>query len=525
MENRGQIESLVLSSLLQDMSLIADFPLSNKDFTFDRTKFFFGLIKELSTKYKELDEVTVLSYVGASPTLRDTYLANGGWESIKKIKELGNVKNYEKYIDDLEKSNLINRLKLKGFNIDQEIEIDNVKVKPIELFPSMNASQVHDFYEMLLADVGVNSLGDDMVLEDLYYTDEEIYKIDNQIEDNSKQFAVTLRWNDDDGKERYLQSFKVLNSLINGISHSNGVHVFAGHSGVGKTTITINIIMGLIEDGAKVLITSNEQQSKYFKEMLISIIARNVFKSYTITRKKIARGDFTPEEREIFIKANEFAKEKYKDKLKFIAMNEFKVDKIKKIAKKLCLSEGYDTLVLDTFKPEDASGTNTVGKMSENARQLDSFGKQMKMRIILPAQCATYSEGKTSYMTSAVLSHSKQIKEVAHTILLARKIIPEELDPKKEKYFLKPYKWQENKDTGKAEKVELEIIDSGTSEGRLKKFSHNCIDIQKHYILVFLDKNRAGKDQVVLLLEMDGETGMVSERATVANVYKGQLTY
>lgn len=37
LENRGNIESLVISVLLQDISIIADYPLSENDFTFPKT--------------------------------------------------------------------------------------------------------------------------------------------------------------------------------------------------------------------------------------------------------------------------------------------------------------------------------------------------------------------------------------------------------------------------------------------------------------------------------------------------------
>ena len=65
MNNRGEIESLVISALFQDLSLIADVSLTDKDFIFPKTKFFFNLVKELSKKYKEIDEVTLGVYVSS----------------------------------------------------------------------------------------------------------------------------------------------------------------------------------------------------------------------------------------------------------------------------------------------------------------------------------------------------------------------------------------------------------------------------------------------------------------------------
>lgn len=525
LQNRGDIEGLVISCLLQDMSLIADIPLTDKDFKFPKNKFFFSLVRELSKRYKEIDEVTTAAFVGTSPSLKESYKKNGGWESIQNAIRLGNVKNFDKYTDDLEKSNLLFRLEERGFNIEKEINVEGNLVKPIDLFPSMTANQVYNFYEMLLADTSINSLGDEIVLEDLHFTDKEIYNLNNQILDNSASYGITLRWKDDDGVERYIPSFKMLDSKTNGYSHSNGVHIIGGHSGTGKTTIITNIAMGLVESGCKCLIVSNEQQSLYFKSILLVYVCHQVYKCYSIDRQKIAKCDLTEEEKSVFMKANEFIKNKYKDNLKFISVNEFNVEKICKVAKKLNLAEEYDTLILDTFKPEQANSGNSHGEMNENARELDKFGRQMGMRVILPSQCRTSNEGKVSYMTSAELASSKQIKEVAASIILVRKVIDDELDPSKERLFLKPYKWGVNRSTGRAEKKYLDIIDSSKSEDKSREFDNNVIDRNKHHILVFLNKNRSGEDDLVWIYEIDGRSGKVSEKANCDHVYRGQLSY
>ncbi|HGM3507380.1 TPA: DnaB-like helicase C-terminal domain-containing protein [Clostridioides difficile] len=528
LENRGNIESLVISVLLQDISIIADYPLSENDFTFPKTKFFYNLIRELSTKYKEIDEVTVSAFVGMSPSLNESYEKYGGWESIQKVRDLGNIHNQKKYIDDLEKSNLIIRLESKGFNIDKEVEVEGVKAKPIDLFPSMTASQVHDFYEMLLADSSINLVGNDVVIEDLHYTSEEILKKKNNEDDNSASFAIALRWQTDTGEERYVQGMPMLSNIIDGVGHSNGIYFIAGHSGTGKTTFTLNMAMGLVESDCKVLIISNEQQSEYYKQILITYISNAIFNCHTMTRRKVKNFDFTIEEEKTFYLANKFIEEKYSipGKLKFISMYDFNTEKIKKIAKKLSLSEGYDTLILDTFKAEDASSGNSTGEMNEAARDFDKFGKQMRMRIIFPIQLATYTEGKVSYLTAACISNAKQIKEVGHTITLMRKIIPDELNPEKDRYFLKPYRWKKGRLEGKLQKSYLEIIDSSTKEGKEREFDKNCIDIRKKHILLFVNKTRSGDDDnKILLYEMDGRSGRFIEKAYCDNVFVGQLTY
>ena len=49
---------------------------------------------------------------------------------------------------------------------------------------------------------------------------------------------------------------------------------------------------------------------------------------------------------------------------------------------------------------------------------LNKFGRQNNMRIILPVQTRTSDEGVISYLTATSLSGSKQIKEVANSLIL-----------------------------------------------------------------------------------------------------------
>ena len=129
------------------------------------------------------------------------------------------------------------------------------------------------------------------------------------------------------------------------------------------------------------------------------------------------------------------------------------------------------------------------------------------MKIIAPVQLTTNSEGKTSYLTSAVLASSKQIKEVANVILLMRKVIPEELD-KESRMYMKPYRLMKDFETGKWSKSYLEDLDP-----------------TKDYRLIFIDKNREGEDSKVLLYEFSGRSGTFTEIGMTDNVFKGQLSY
>lgn len=506
MNNRGEIESLVISALFQDLSLIADVSLTDKDFIFPKTKFFFNLVKELSKKYKEIDEVTLGVYVSSSPSLKDSYDKHGGWESVSKVTSIGSVYNFNQYVDELEKSNLLLSLENRGFNIDKEIEFNGRLIRPIDKFPSMTAAQVYDFYEMLLADSSVsNTLTDDIKIENLIFSDEEIEKKKTGGTVGTS-YSVAVSW-EENGEERYITACPSLSNLTNGVTKRNGVFTIGGTSGIGKSTWSLtSLLLPLVHNGSKVIIFSNEQTSDVFKDMLLSYITKNVFKCYTITRKKIKNWELTEEEEKVTQEARKFIEDRFMNNIKFISMPDFSIEKILKISKKLILSEGFDTIFIDTFKSEQNSD-DSVKEMVMSMRDLDSFGKKMDVAVVVTMQIATYAENKTAYLSAAELSGSKQTKETMNVLLLFRRVANDlELDPKNKKFYLQPYKYKVDALSGELKREELEL------------------NPNKKYLLCFLNKNREGQDGNILIYSFDGHSSRFVEEGYAGHVSRSQLS-
>lgn len=537
MDNEVMVESLVISCMFQDLSLVDEFPLESKYFENPKCKFFFELAEGLSKGYKELNEVTVSTFVAQTKDLENRYEEFNGWDSIVKVRSLAEISNFDKHIDDLYKLNLIRDLKAKGFNVNKKIEVEGIEVRPKDLFPEMTCQQVYEFYEMLLANSSINTSGNDMEVEDLYYTDEEIEKIESGEDNTSISYDITLKWTDENGNERYKRNFKNLNNLTDGISYDNGFTLLCSASGGGKSTTAFQMALGMVESGCKTLFISNEQSSKYFKNILISYIATNVFNCPSITRRKVKHMDFTDEERKVFRKANEFAKEHYEGKLKFISVIDFNIDRILKIVKKWRLTYGFQGCIIETFKSSNAEENNTVGELVEGSRKIDKFAKKYQVRFIIPMQLKTSTNMKVSYLTSSEISSSKQVVETCGTILLFRKILPDELDETNSKLFLKPFRWVLDEATGKYKKKYLKVIDTKAEDTTVKRrrrgITNEDRNEDKEYIdkngsfrLIFVDKCReGGDDRKILLLRLDGSHGDIHEVCWVDNVYTGQLAY
>jgi hypothetical protein len=274
-----------------------------------------------------------------------------------------------------------------------------------------------------------------------------------------------------------------------------------------------------------IIIISNEQQSLYYKNLLMSIICQVVFKQYSLTRKKVTRNQFTDEEKKVLIQANNFIAEKFDNKIRFLSVPTFNSENICAIIKREKLKNNVGMVVLDTFKFEGNNGggsSNIAIELVETSRAIDHIATEYKVGVIMPVQLLV-SQDKVSYLTSSALSNSKQIKEVANSVLLMRKVKSFELDKENTKYFLKPYRWE--KGSKGYIKKEMTIIDSSknlTDKG--KRFDRNVIDKSQQHILLRIDKSRNGESDIMILLEMDGASGVLREKAYVGYIYNGMLS-
>ena len=522
-EKKEQAERMLISCLLQDLSL--ETPLLESDFSTPKNKFYFKLITELAPRYKEINGFTVLNYLQISEEMTENFNDFGGVKEFDKIKSMANVSDFNSYLDELVKFKLVEELSEKlGIDINKEVVVGGKKVIPANIITGMNSSQTLDFFDMQLSSINVASLNNDMIAESLYYTEDEISKMESGELEETSYFDYTLLWEDEKGEKRFDRNLPLLNRSLDGYTCGNGVHYLGGFSGTGKSTILINIILGLITtSNEKVILVSNEQRSSYFKRILVSYIAQSVFKCYTLDRTKIKHFNFTDEEKKAFYLANEFVKENFTDSLKFYSVSEFNIDKILREVKRLHLAEGYSVLCLETFKSQSALD-NSVADMVDSSRKLDIFEKEVGMKVILPVQLMTSLEGKVSYLNSSMISNSKQIKEVANSIVLVRKVNERELDPE-DKAFLNPYVWKTNKD-GKLVKKYLTIVDGQERPKRKLKGDEMekdyTLDKRKKYLLCFIDKSRESDDNSkVILMEMVGRIGKVRDVCYVDNVYTG----
>lgn len=520
MQDRIMCESLILSCIYQDLTYVTE--LEEEFFSDDKTVFYFVLAREMSKSIKKVDMISVNSWCGANG-LTEVFNSYGGYESIKNLIELhGNLENFDSYIDDLRKHILIEGYTELGIDLNREYEVKGEKFVPMEVLPFMNSIQFGSTIQSIFLDMGAKVIESNDKFESLHFTEEEIEKKKTGELEHTSQFDITVTYQEN-GEDRYIQSFRMLNDEVNGVCRKNGVFFLGASSGSGKTTVSLSIILGLIESGEKVLLTSNEQTSNYFKDLLSAYICINVFKCRSITRKKISKWTLNEEEKKVFYQANEFIKDKYEGKLTFWGVSEFNIDKIESKMKKLKMTEGYRYMVLDTFKADLSAGTNVTNEYVELSRELDSFGRKHDIGIICPIQLLS-STDKLSYLTASQITNGKQIKEVASKIILFRKCRNQiELNEENKQFFLKPFLWQKNELTGAYEKRYLKMIDSTKPDEKKYEYDRFCVDVSKRFLVFIIDKNRSGADSIVYLYQFDANSGKLIEKGLCDHISYGVL--
>lgn len=519
-ENRGEIETFVIGTLLCDLSLYMECKLKESDFIIDKCKFFFSLGKTMSKNYAELDELSVSNFLSKDSSLKKQYNEYGGWETVKKVMTYGNPANINGYVDDLFKNNfLIKRGKKEIFT--KTIESGGMEINPWkDLFQDMTCREVEEFFMGDLAKDAVAVINSSVKSESMIIGKEKRAKLkeginkgtpyDIMFEYTEKEVGIS-----NDETPRYIYANPMFSKHTNGIGNGGGTTVIAGYSGLGKSTFTyLNMLLPMVYRGEPCALFSNEQQVDYFQAMTYSFISANVFKYYKLTRSKIENGDFNEFEEELMDKIDQFLERRnFSEMLYFFPLEEFNIDEIIRISKGLISHEGATCFLIDTFKPEDSSTDNYTGSMLECVKKLDGFGNKYSVKVICTMQLTAGSEMQQAYLRANLLAECKSVKTVCDLLFLMRDVVNDlELDPNNKKYYLQPYRLVRKKRTI-----------AGESEWKEEEIKLSERDREFEYRLFFLDKSRRGKRDLIMLMRFNSLTGRFEEVGLCKRVHRGTL--
>ncbi|ATF13560.1 DNA helicase [Brevibacillus brevis X23] len=459
-QNREMIEANFIFCLWKNPDLYADYEKevrADRDLLTEDGRFYFSLGYEMyKLGYKSFDDASIYSYVEDKETLKNGFERRGGYRTVDEIKRILNEENVDRYYDELVKNNMLLKLTDKGFNVITELD----------KFKKMTSVQLYNYFEYQLDNIFL-SRGAGVKIEDLDIDDDFI---------NSCNAGEEMGLS-------YASACPLLNFHTLGL-HKSNVKIFAGFSGIGKTSFCINsYILPILDQGESVVIIANEMNKKAWQHILMATILSHKLEYFGLPRKKQKMGNMNDEQLQKMKEAKEYYNKHYKGRLKFAKIYDYSIEDVKKIIRKMA-KQGFGYALYDTFKAEDAASTTVTGELIEASKQLLQVAEKENVGIIITMQLAIYMEN-TRYLTASCLSNAKGVKEVVSELVLTRSVWDDEMP--NEKYDIKPYRFKKDSN-GKFTKIKEEIL----------------LNPEKKYRLIFLDKTRNDEGENVLLYQFDG---------------------
>lgn len=451
--------------------------------------------------YSVFDEVTVLT--GISENIRDEFVERGGYEPLRNLVDVIDNRNADVYLDNLYRENIILNLHKRGFNLMEPVREGDKEVIPYKLFRKMDSESVLDWYEIYLSRLTIGSTSKVLDEADIDFDDEYFNRMDS-----GEEAGIPIDFAGDDINLEQMRCLPFISDQLGGY-YDGTFNILAGHSSVGKSNLYVTIAMALLHYDRKILIISNEQRIKQFKDNFLVWVLYKYFRYYSVTRKKIRKGALTDEDKKMRQKAQEFWREKYKGRVKFIAISDADMRLVKKKIREYVLGFGYDTVIYDTMKIDFTESTTdqTWVQLIKDSREFDKIAKKYNILMLCSLQLAMNTKGKL-FMDGSELSMSKQIIEILESMLMLRSMYSEELTKDNKKYYCNPFRLKKVGDKWVEEEYEP--------------------DPTRVYKGLFIGKSRNGANSndtgIAYLLEYDGNHGIFKEVAQMRpkNVWIGR---
>lgn len=502
LDKRKECEGNVIACLFADPTLVEEFTLPENYFLTSDGRFYLFMVKELVAKgIINIDEVSIRTTLPED--MIEGFKDRGGYKTIQHLQRVIRLENWQAYYEEFTKKNLLNRLYLDGYNLEKPVKVNGQMVIPYKLFEHMNCDQITDFYDTQLASYQIGEQS--MITEegDLCFGDKWLERLDKGESIVREGSAYDVIGYDDDLAP--VGSFGYLNERTLGFHHGK-LACIGAFSGTGKTTIMVNMVMGLVNSGEKVLIISNEDSMEDMQTRIVCIIASKIFHYQGITRDSFKRNSFTERDKEILKKVWKRFDEDYGKNIFFVGTSETSPKFFRRKIKEYKLRYGCSAFWIDTLKlaEKDFKSERTDLALVMNSRELANLAKKYDMIGICSLQLAERHKGVLS-VSSVQIGTAKQVKEIMQQLILIRQMYPpEELDPSKKKTYCHPFRLEER--NGKI--IEVEVHPRP----------------EQSYLVVAIDKNRDGtctpNDGISYLYQFNGKYSTFDEVCMVRTPQK-----
>ncbi|MGL5962672.1 MAG: hypothetical protein ACRCZ0_12090 [Cetobacterium sp.] len=274
-----------------------------------------------------------------------------------------------------------------------------------------------------------------------------------------------------------LSQFYLLNRITKGFVR--GTTGLGGMTGSGKTSFMYSVfVMSVLENSkSKVCIFCNEQTAKVFTIGMVFAFLSQVFNrdremyskvggQIKLSRDKYISNSFDDSEIKRFVYAIKQFRSRYKGRITHSYFEDMTPNSLRREIRKKVRS-GHKYFFYDTFKDPDED----YAKLMKLATVFDQQTKKYPIHAFCSLQLSDESLG-TKYLTHKCLASARGTKRVMDTLYLMRKLDTEEL-------------------------ATLTVHKLGHPEQTIP------INLQgKNYYAIFIDKNRNGTTDVVILFEI-----------------------
>ena len=454
-------EASIVSMIYKNPDLLRETNLTINDFHNNCWRVYFAIAFDMIVNEKKatLSEVDIGLYLEKHSKLADKYYNEyGGFQTIENAGAYIKEENFDSYVRDLRKWNVVAKLVKHGFPCDKQ---------RLSEICDMSAEELYDEYTVYLNDIFAN--------------------IDNNIKsyngfDGMKDLIDEL----DAGKNVGIPfaNCDILNRETGGMLGGNIIG-FGASSGVGKSTLSINYVFpSMIKNNLRAVFVINEEDQNKFKKEALVWYCSNIAK-HPIPKRVLRDGNFDKETKETLYKAAEwFESQKENHNITIIPLEQYTAKTVIKLIKKYTKMNA-DVIVLDTLKESyDSRDKESWKSLMTDCVDFYDCIKHTNTCMIITYQLV---KNKSKYLTNADIGISKGILDIFSLNIFFRRPLQTEFEGgKDELYCYNPIK---NSNT----RVEFKLSKD------------------KHYMIGFVSKNRQGVSDIQIVSEADFSTNQYKD--------------
>ena len=451
-----EVESLIIGFIFRKPKILNEYIeliSSEYDFADEDLRFLYNLLIETYLNHDFITETAVNMEVSKLPEDRQRlYKTLGSFKIYQRLATISESKNdFKKIYNKLKTFNILRSLDLKGFAVKNNID----------KFENRSVDEILKAYELQLMKLSTYIKG---------INDGE------RIGDGILDYYNNLKTAPDFGID---YPFPILSNLMRGLREKT-IGGIGLNSGYGKSRMIVRMLTHTsILNSNPVMVIANEQGASEWYNMVLTSTVNNIFAKESgiyINEDEITRGSCTGIKDEIVVKAAKYIQDN--SKIHFFETKIYDFSTLKTVMKKYMLRDGVRHFVVDTFKPYRNANSNNLQEWqqyTDTSEQLKAFAMESGINITFTFQL-TDSVLQTGELNSNSISNAKHIYHNLDYVIIGRRLTAND----KKKY-----------------RIKIQIPDNPFN-GQVHEFQE-----MKEYYLFNLNKNRAGKSNINIVMEVD----------------------